>query len=76
MTTAISLRSWNVFMHERQHFQWRYPKVRAWNVVSLIDIMPCNIIGYWDASAMIFKLDNGPVIEALFHSFYKNCFLF
>ena len=50
--------------------------MRAWNVVCLIDIMPCNIIGYWDASAMIFKLDNGPVIEALFHSFYKNCFLF
>jgi len=51
---------------------WRYPVRPDIQSVTIVQIVPCNIMGSWDLSKrhMTFVLDNHHTIEALFQSFY------
>ena len=52
--------------------RWRYPKRSDIQTVSVIQILPCNIVGSWDMSKriMTFVLNNFHMIDVLFRSFY------
>ena len=52
---------------------WRYPVRDDEHNTSLIQIIPCNVLGSWDMSSRQtkFEVENWEVIEGLFQSMYK-----
>ena len=51
---------------------WKYPQHADIQTVSMVQIIPCNIIGSWDMRKriMTFVLENWEMIDILFCSFY------
>ena len=53
---------------------WQYPSSPDLQLVELIQIVPCNVIGSWDLTRpkSIFKLSNWDIIEGLVKSMYST----